>query len=608
MKNRSSEETPRSDEDVLINGAFDQGISEKCTECMKCVNECRFLERYGSPKKISEQYSEKSSDLLNLAYECSLCGLCGAVCPSGIDPCAMFLKMRRLAVNLKLAPLREHSPILSYEKKGTSRLFSLYSMPLKCETVFFPGCSLTGTRPDTTMRIFGLLKNKNPLTGMVLDCCCKPSHDLGRQKYFEAMFDEMKSYLVSSGIKKVITACPNCHKVFSQYGTPLEVESVYVILAKYEASEKKLLSNTEVTVHDPCVLRDFPLIQESVRSIAKEKGCIVSEMKHSGPKALCCGEGGSVGFLNPELADSWKRRRLDEAGEKSIVTYCAGCAGRLGPASRVTHILDFVADPEKTAGNKIKVSKAPFTYLNRLMIKRKLLKDQTHGIKRVRTFRPEDTKDFKGLKALAVFCLIITAIFLFKYFNASCYLSQENIRNWVSDRGIWAPLFYVLLYAVAPALFFPALPLTIAGGILFGPFLGVIYAITGATLGSCLPFLIARHAARDWVSGLMKNPRWKKLDESAAKNGWKIVAFTRLIPLFPYNLLNYALGLTKIGFLEYALTSLICMLPACIGFIVFSSSIPDLLTGKISGKFIAGIVIIAAVSLIPVVYKRRSSL
>jgi len=143
------------------------------------------------------------------------------------------------------------------------------------------------------------------------------------------------------------------------------------------------------------------------------------------------------------------------------------------------------------------------------------------------------------------------------------------------------------------------------GGMLFGPFWGVVYTITGATAGACLAFLIARYAARDWVEGKLTSPRWKKLDEGVERNGWKVVAFTRLIPLFPFNLLNYAFGLTKIGFVPYAVTSFICMLPACIAFIVFSSSLLDLLRGRVSLNLIIGAGLIALVSLIPIVYNRK---
>jgi hypothetical protein len=93
--------------------------------------------------------------------------------------------------------------------------------------------------------------------------------------------------------------------------------------------------------------------------------------------------------------------------------------------------------------------------------------------------------------------------------------------------------------------------------------------------------------------------RWNKLDSETAKNGWKAVAFTRLIPLFPFNLLNFAFGLTKISFVQYALATFIFMLPGTIAFITFSSSLLGLLKGRVSREFFIGIVLIIAVSMIP---------
>ena len=74
----------------------------------------------------------------------------------------------------------------------------------------------------------------------------------------------------------------------------------------------------------------------------------------------------------------------------------------------------------------------------------------------------------------------------------------------------------------------------------------MLYTITSATIGACLAFLISRYIARDWIEKKLSSPRWKRLEQGVDKHGWKIVAFTRLIPLFPFNLLNYALGLTRI--------------------------------------------------------------
>lgn len=208
------------------------------------------------------------------------------------------------------------------------------------------------------------------------------------------------------------------------------------------------------------------------------------------------------------------------------------------------------------------------------------------------------------IKRISFLLLILAAILTVRFTGVTHYLEQETLRQWIMGYGVLAPVIYMLIYTVAPALFLPGLPITIVGGILFGPFWGVFYTITSSTLGACVAFLISRYMAREWVEEKMKNPRWQRLDQGMERHGWKVVAFTRLIPLFPFNLLNYAFGLTKIKFFHYAITSFICMLPACIAYIVFSSSLLDVIKGEISPTFIAGLGLVILVSLIPLFYRR----
>jgi uncharacterized membrane protein YdjX (TVP38/TMEM64 family) len=188
--------------------------------------------------------------------------------------------------------------------------------------------------------------------------------------------------------------------------------------------------------------------------------------------------------------------------------------------------------------------------------------------------------------------------------GAAGYLQQDKLRELIAAYGALAPAIYILIYSLAPVLFLPGLPITIAGGIMFGPFWGVVYTITGATIGASLAFLTARYVARDWVAAKLTGPKWEKLDSEVARHDWKVVAFTRLIPAFPFNLLNYAFGLTKVPFAHYVIATFVCMLPACIAFIVFSSSILDLVRGNISPASLLGIGLIVLVSLIPVLYRR----
>jgi len=126
--------------------------------------------------------------------------------------------------------------------------------------------------------------------------------------------------------------------------------------------------------------------------------------------------------------------------------------------------------------------------------------------------------------------------------------------------GIYAPIIFIGLYIIATLFFFPGSLLTLAGGALFGPWLGTLYNLTGATLGATLAFMLSRYIGSEWVQQKAGGLLQKLLDGVDAE-GWRFIAFVRLVPLFPFNILNYALGLTRIKLIPYMLTTWICMFP-----------------------------------------------
>ncbi|MFH0728550.1 MAG: VTT domain-containing protein [Pseudomonadota bacterium] len=583
-------------------------VLTRCIDCPKCVDACAFLKRHGSPKKIALAYDSLNTTRLTLPFECNLCGLCAAVCPVNLAPDEMFLEMRREAVDRGVAPLPVHQRILTYERRGISKRYSWYGLPDHCESVFFPGCTFSGTRADTTIALYEYLETKIPGLGIVLDCCCKPSHDLGRSAFFTEVFGEMKDWLLSHGAKHIFVACPNCYKVIKTYGAPLSVMSVYEFLSEnglpLPASTNGFRSpeQSTVSIHDPCVLRNEATIHTAVRNLAAAGGVTVVEMPHGKKRTVCCGEGGAVGLVAPEFSGKWGEVRRKEAGDRRLLTYCAGCAGILNRKTPTDHILDMVFHPEAVAAGNRRATKPPWTYLNRIRLKRYLQKNHPAAMTRERTYQPSSGRVAAGggkLKKILILLLIVAVIAGIHFSGLLRYFDPQTLRATVASWGILAPVAYMLLYTLAPALFLPGLPITLAGGILFGPVWGVVYSITGATAGASLAFLISRYVARNWIRAKLTGPRWRQLERNVEKNGWKIVAFTRLVPLFPFNLLNYAFGLTPVRFLPYVVTSFICMLPACIAFIVFSSSLPDLIKGNVSPGFIIGILLMVLVSLMP---------
>lgn len=149
-----------------------------------------------------------------------------------------------------------------------------------------------------------------------------------------------------------------------------------------------------------------------------------------------------------------------------------------------------------------------------------------------------------------------------------------HLREWIAGFGPSAPAVFVGGYVVAVIAFVPALPLTILGGLVFGPVGGTVYASIASTTGAALAFLIARYAARDAVERWMApHPALGRMDRAVARHGWRIVMITRLVPIFPFNLQNYAYGLTSITFRAYLVTSFVCMLPATVAYTVAAGAI-----------------------------------
>jgi uncharacterized membrane protein YdjX (TVP38/TMEM64 family)/rhodanese-related sulfurtransferase len=144
-------------------------------------------------------------------------------------------------------------------------------------------------------------------------------------------------------------------------------------------------------------------------------------------------------------------------------------------------------------------------------------------------------------------------------------LDPAALDAWLAGLGVWAPVTYVGLYAVGTVVFVPGMLFALAGGALFGPVWGAILNLVGATIGAGLAFLIARYLAGDWVARKAAG-RLKRLIDGVETEGWRFVAFVRLVPLFPFNLTNYALGLTRIGFWPYVVTSLVCMAPGAVAY------------------------------------------
>ena len=146
---------------------------------------------------------------------------------------------------------------------------------------------------------------------------------------------------------------------------------------------------------------------------------------------------------------------------------------------------------------------------------------------------------------------------------------------WIEGLGLWAPAIFVAAYAASVVALVPGSILTLAAGAIFGLLKGTVYTFVAATLGAIGAFLVARHLARGAVSKrIAQNPHFTSIDRAIGGQGLKIVFLLRLSPVFPFSLLNYALGLTGVGLRDYALASL-GMIPGTLLYVYYGKLIGD---------------------------------
>ena len=172
------------------------------------------------------------------------------------------------------------------------------------------------------------------------------------------------------------------------------------------------------------------------------------------------------------------------------------------------------------------------------------------------------------IRLVGIGLALLVAIVIARLTGVTEYISLDNLgrlRDWINGFGVLAPIVFIVIYVVAVVAFLPATPLTLLSGLIFGAVWGTLWTWIGATIGATLAFLVGRYAARGLVENwTANNERIQKLDKGVEEQGWRILLITRLVPLFPFNLQNYAYGITKVGLGIYVLLTAVCILPGVI--------------------------------------------
>ena len=321
-------------------------ISENCIECGVCVDNCEFLSKYcESPKELADKYLESQfKEKPSIPYCCSLCDGCEEDCPESLNIGRMCLEARQSLVDQGVAPLTPHKIVKKDQDWDLSEEFAL-TLPnpdkQKASVVFFPGCHLSGYSPELVLAAFDWLRGKIPGTGILLKCCGSPTNYIGDKAAFQEIVDGLEAEAKRMGAEELICACPNCIRHLSRYAPNLKVKSLYEVMVEHGPVEAHKNGGATFTIHDPCAARGRNEIHDAVRSMISWVGVTVDEMKESRNTTQCCGQGGGVPYISPQIAANSTKRRVEQL-KADVITYCASCREAFVAQKPSLHVLDLI--------------------------------------------------------------------------------------------------------------------------------------------------------------------------------------------------------------------------------------------------------------------------
>jgi uncharacterized membrane protein YdjX (TVP38/TMEM64 family) len=200
---------------------------------------------------------------------------------------------------------------------------------------------------------------------------------------------------------------------------------------------------------------------------------------------------------------------------------------------------------------------------------------------------PQPTKSRKRamIKALVFVAFIVVAIYIIRFTPAKEFFTQKALSQFLDRAGFWAPLVFMLVYTVGVCLFIPGSLLTALGATLFGAYWGFGYVWVGAMAGATMAFWIGRTLGRDFAASLI-GERLKRYDEAIERNGFATVLYLRLV-YFPFTLMNFGMGLTRVKFRDYLLGTGLGILVGTFIFTFFIGTIKEVWAGGDWGRLIS---------------------
>ena len=393
----------------------------KCS-CSECIKACSHLRKFDmKPKSYGRQIYINENVILGTHYankminSCTMCGLCGEQCPSGIGMKEIIHKTRESMVEKGKMPLSAHdfalkdmefsnsdhffmvkSPPPIPEEMREKREKELFTYPRiafsnyaqsvykgdmpgseKVDYLFYPGCQLSASYPEYVEKSYVyLLSRIKEGVGIMLGCCGAPADWAGRQDLMAENTERLRNAWDEMGKPTFILACSSCCSIFEKYLSDIPFISLWEIFERYGLPETAQNGKGRIlNVHDACSTRHNKNIHDSLRNIASQLGYEIRELKYSKEKTKCCGYGGLVYFANNEQSKDFVKDRINESSEDLLV-YCAMCKDLFVEGGKRTyHILDLIFGEDLEEAAQKKMPNLSQRHENRARLKKKLLKE-----------------------------------------------------------------------------------------------------------------------------------------------------------------------------------------------------------------------------------------
>lgn len=342
-----------SEEGIKEKAGFEAGRCLEC-QCRECIKACAHLEGFDiDPKKYIRQINHNENIVLGnhrankMINSCTLCGLCGEVCPNSLNMKDIIMETRQSMVERNKMPPSAHDFALrdmEYNNSSNFKLIKHQPKTNESQYMFFPGCQLSASAARYVPKVYNYLIDKiDASVGLMLGCCGAPAEWSGRIDMFNDSIKKLKDDWIEMGKPTFILACSTCYYVFKTYVPEINIVSLWDMMVKLGIpSEKRIEDKFTLALHDACTTRYDKNIHQSIRKIIDTLGYSIEELKYSKEKTECCGYGGLVYYANKEMAEDFIQKRINESSRDYIV-YCFMCRDLFSSkGKRALHVLDLI--------------------------------------------------------------------------------------------------------------------------------------------------------------------------------------------------------------------------------------------------------------------------